>query len=45
METTLTAADWLQASYYIMDVSIEIGAKIYPLLFAFGILRMIVYSI
>lgn len=45
MDTTVTASDWLQASYYIMDLSMSIGAKIYPFLFAIGILRMLVYCL
>lgn len=38
----LTSTDWLQAAYYCMDVSMRIGAKIYPLIIGIRIINLIV---
>ena len=39
-EPTLT--DWIDVSIFILDTSMNIGAKIYPLIFAINICKMIV---
>lgn len=37
---TVTSAEWLDAAQYILLKSMDIGAKIYPLLAALNILRI-----
>ena len=41
----ISAAEWLNACINIMDISMEIGAKLYPLICGFGLIRMIIENV
>lgn len=40
-----TTLEWINASISVMNVSMEIGAKIYPLICGLGLLRLIIESV
>lgn len=37
----LTADDWLNGLYYVMEITERLGAKIYPLIVGFNILKIL----
>jgi hypothetical protein len=42
---TPTSTQWIDACIYIMDISMQIGAKLYPFLCGLGLLRAIASTI
>lgn len=41
MEESLVSTQWIDASIYIMNISMEIGARLYPFLCGLNLLRTI----
>ena len=40
-----TTLDWINVSISIMNTSMEIGARIYPLICGLGLIRLIIESV
>lgn len=40
-----TSQDWIDASIYLMNQSMILGSKIYPLICGLGLIRLIIESV
>lgn len=40
-----SSLDWINASISIMELSMHIGARLYPLICGFGLVRMIIENV
>lgn len=41
----VTSAEWIEACIHVMNQSMYIGARLYPLICAIGLIRMIIENV